>query len=205
MITCKELRQRARNSLDNKIFGGTWLFALLACAIISLINAVLGGTGVLAIVLFVFAGCLEFGLCAYFLNNARAKENKADLKQLFKGFTTNISKNIVAGMLVAVFTALWSLLFVIPGIVKSYAYSMTFYIMNDNPNLSASEAIKESQRMMKGYKMKAFLLDLSFIGWLFVGALCCGIGTLWVAPYMAAAKTELYQHIRANAQNAVNP
>ena len=54
--------------------------------------------------------------------------------------------------------------------------------------------------MMKGYKMKAFLLDLSFIGWLIVGALCCGIGTLWVAPYMAAAKAELYEEIRkANA------
>ena len=200
MITCKELRQRARNSLDNKIFGSTWLFALLACAIISLINGVLGASVYLSIVLVVFGGCLEFGLCAYFLNNARAQENKADLKQLFKGFTTNISKNIVAGLLVAIFTALWSILFVIPGIVKSYAYSMTFYIMNDNPELSASEAIKESQRMMKGYKMKAFLLDLSFIGWLFVGALCCGIGTLWVAPYMAAAKAELYEEIRsANA------
>lgn len=204
MITCKELRQRARNSLDNRIFGSTWLFALLACAIIGFINGTLGATGFLSVVVLVFGGCLEFGLCAYFLNNARS-QNKGDLKQLFNGFTNNISKNIVAGLLVAVFTALWSILFVIPGIVKSYAYSMTFYIMNDNPNLSASEAIKESQRMMKGYKMKAFLLDLSFIGWLFVGALCCGIGTLWVAPYMTAAKTELYEHIRANAQNAVNP
>jgi uncharacterized membrane protein len=155
----------------------------------------------LSIVLVVFGGCLEFGLCAYFLNNARAQENKADLKQLFKGFTTNIGKNIVAGLLVAVFTALWSILFVIPGIVKSYAYSMTFFIMRDNPSISAYDAIKESEKMMKGYKMKAFLLDLSFIGWLIVGALCLGVGTLWVAPYMLSAKTELYEYIRLNPIN----
>ena len=205
MITCKELRQRARNSLGNDILCETWLYALLPCAIVAIAFAVLELSYVLALASLFIGGCLEFGLCTYFLNNARGQKNKSDLKPLLSGFTEDIGRNMIAGFLVSVFVMMWSLLFIIPGVVKGYAYSMTFFIMRDNPNISAYDAMKESEKMMKGYKMKAFLLDLSFIGWIFVGVLCLGVGILWVAPYMIAAKTELYEHIRANAQNAVNP
>ena len=200
MITCKELRERARNSLENNIFGGTWLFALLACFVVSGITSVLAGSTVLAILVPIFYGCFQFGLVSFFLNTVRRTADKNDLKPLISGFTDNITRNIASGLLVSLFVFLWSLLLVIPGIVMAYAYSMTFYIMKDNPNLTALEAMKKSKEMMNGYKMQAFLLDLSFIGWWIVGILTCGIGTLWVAPYAQAAKTELYEYIRANRQ-----
>ena len=95
-------------------------------------------------------------------------------------------------------TFLWTCLFIIPGIVMGYAYSMTFYIMKDHPEYSALEAIRASKEMMKGYKMKLFLLQLSFIGWEIVAVLfCCGIGLLWVEPYKQAAIAELYEHIKS--------
>ena len=90
------------------------------------------------------------------------------------------------------------MLFVIPGIIKSCSYALTFYIRADNPSLSATEAITESRRMMDGYKMKYFMLQLSFIGWIIVGALCLGVGTLWVAAYMQTATAVFYEEVKAS-------
>ena len=199
MASCSELRARARASLENNIFSGSWLFTLLACVLINLVANVLTGTGVLAPVLFIVYGCLQFGLFSFILDGVRKNENKNELNTLFTGFTENLGRNILTGILYQVFIILWTLLFIIPGIVMSYAYSMTFFILKDNPEMSALDAIKASKKMMKGYKMKAFLLDLSFIGWIFISVFCCcGIGMLWVTPYMQAAKAELYEEIKLN-------
>ena len=199
MISCSELRKRARFALGGNIFSGSWLFALLACVVVNLISSVLSSTGVLAPIVFVIYGCLQLGLCSFILNSTRGSENKDDLNTLFTGFTDNLGGNMIAGMLVQIFTFLWSLLFIIPGIVMGYAYSMTFFIMRDHPEYSALEAIRASKKMMRGYKMKAFLLDFSFIGWIFIGLFCCcGIGLLWVTPYMLASRAQLYEYIRSN-------
>ena len=101
-----------------------------------------------------------------------------------------------ASLLVLVFTFLWSLLFIIPGIVKAYSYAMTPYIVHDNPEMPVRECIRQSQRMMKGYKMKLFLLDLSFIGWILLGIISFGIGLLWVRPYMETAHAKFYEELR---------
>ena len=90
------------------------------------------------------------------------------------------------------YTFLWSLLFIIPGIVKSYSYAMTPYILLDRPELSATDAIKESEKMMNGHKMELFILDLSFIGWILLSMLTCGILVLYVEPYMMATKSAFY-------------
>ena len=200
MISCSELRRRARGALGNSIFNGSWLFALLACVVVSLITSVLSSTGVLAPLVFIIHGCLQFGLCSFFLKSIRGSEDKDDLNTLFTGFTENLGRNILAGILVIIFTFLWTCLFIIPGIVMGYAYSMTFYIMKDHPEYSALEAIRASKQMMKGYKMKLFLLQLSFIGWEIVAIIfCCGIGLLWVEPYKQAAIAELYEHIKSGS------
>ena len=91
---------------------------------------------------------------------------------------------------------LWSLLFVIPGIVKACSYAMTFYIKAENPNLTATEAITESRKMMDGHKLDYFFLQLSFIGWYIVGAICLGIGVLWVNTYREASNAIFYEHIK---------
>ncbi len=105
----------------------------------------------------------------------------------------------VGGMiLVGIFTFLWTLLLVIPGIIKAFSYSMTKYILDDNPELSASEAIHRSRMMMKGHKFDLFWLYLSFIGWAFLCLLTCGIGFLWLGPYMQTAEAAFYEEVKTD-------
>lgn len=105
-------------------------------------------------------------------------------------------KNVWAMFLYTVFVFLWSLLLLIPGIIKAYAYSLTPYILKDNPQLSANEAINLSCKMMKGHKFDLFLLHLSFIGWYILNVFTFGIGMLWLMPYITTAQAAFYQDIK---------
>ena len=100
--------------------------------------------------------------------------------------------------LMALFTMLWTFLFIIPGIVKAFAYAMTPYILEEHPELSANEAIDRSVAMMKGHKFDLFYLILSFIGW---GLLCIPtlmIGTLWLNPYIYTSMAAFYEDVKAD-------
>ena len=192
MISRPELRARARQTLGGNLFGNQWLFPLLVAIIISAATTIAGYTFVLVIVL---TGSIMVGSAAYFIGIVRG--NKADdLNPLVNGFKDDFGGNLVTGLLVTLFTFLWSLLFIIPGIVKSYSYAMTYFIKNDKPGITGQQAITESRKMMKGYKWKLFMLDLSFIGWYIVGALCLGVGTLWVTPYHQTAKAHFYEELK---------
>lgn len=105
-------------------------------------------------------------------------------------------RNVWAVLLVAIFTFLWTLLLVIPGIVKGLAYSMTFFIIRDYPELSVNQAINLSDKMMKGRKFDFFYLNLSFIGWMLLSVLTCGIGLVWLCPYMYASYASFYQDVK---------
>lgn len=94
------------------------------------------------------------------------------------------------------FISLWSLLLIIPGFIKYYAYALTPYILIDNPELSANQAINLSQKMMKGHKFDMFILHLSFIGWIFLSIFTFGIGLLWLLPYMMTAQAAFYQDVK---------
>lgn len=102
--------------------------------------------------------------------------------------------------LVGIYTFLWSLLFVIPGIVKAYSYSMSLYILAENKGKSARECIRESMIMTEGYKMDLFVLDLSFIGWALVTAITFGLAGIWVVPYMQATKVNAYRFLKAKKE-----
>ncbi|WP_332892325.1 DUF975 family protein [Lottiidibacillus patelloidae] len=108
----------------------------------------------------------------------------------------NYSLKIVAtSIFVWIFTFLWFLLLIIPGIIKGIAYSQTYFILKDNPDLMPLEAITESRKRMNGLKWKFFLLNLSFIGW---GILCIftlGIGLLWLIPYITTSLAAFYQEL----------
>ncbi|CAM3766965.1 DUF975 family protein [Mesobacillus thioparans] len=106
-------------------------------------------------------------------------------------------KVIGTSILVGIFTILWSLLLIIPGIIKGISYSQVFFLLKDNPQLSALEAITESKTRMKGYKWKYFLLNLSFIGWAFIAVFTLGIGFLWLAPYVSTANATFYNELIA--------
>ena len=98
--------------------------------------------------------------------------------------------------LVALFTYLWSLLFIIPGIVKSFSYSMSLYILEENRGMGALECIRRSQAMTNGHKMDLFVLHLSFIGWFLLSYFTLCIALIWVLPYMAATFTNAYNWMK---------
>ena len=106
------------------------------------------------------------------------------------------ARTVGAVLLVFVYTLLWTLLLVIPGIIKAYSYSMTFYILRENPEMTAGDAITASQKMMDGHKMDLFLLSLSFIGWAILASITFGIGYLWLIPYIYTAYAALYETLK---------
>ena len=122
-------------------------------------------SGIAGIYQFILEGVLQFGLMTFLLNTMRTRKVENGL--LFAGFGVFL-KAFLAGLLVDIFTGLWMLLFVIPGIIAIYRYFATFYIMVDNPQLGSFDCITASKNMMKGNKAKVFLTHLSFIGWIIV-------------------------------------
>ena len=117
-----------------------------------------------------------------------------------KGFSENFGRHVGGYLLVMLYTFLWSLLFIIPGIIKGLSYSMTTYILADEPDLSAQEALRRSQQMMMGHKGQLFLLQLSFIGWHFLSLFTFGLlEPLFIVPWINAATTEFYEDLRTEA------
>ena len=111
------------------------------------------------------------------------------------GHFRNWKTAVAAGFLRGLYVILWSLLFVIPGIVAGYSYAMTNYILAEHPELTASEAIDKSKQMMYGNRGRLFCLQLSFIGWDLLCILTLGIGNLWLIPYKQAAEAAFYREV----------
>ena len=118
-----------------------------------------------------------------------------EIKDSFSGFDDFFSAFKVT-LLVGLYTFLWSLLFIIPGIVKGYSYSMAMYVLADNKGKSAKECIAESKAMTEGHKMDLFVLDLSFIGWYLLSALTCGLALLYLVPLLNATHANVYETIK---------
>ena len=133
---------------------------------------------------------LEVGCYGFLKENV--KRGDADLGVLKTGFQA-YGHTFVTLLLRDIFLILWTILFIIPGIIKAYSYRMVPFILRDHPELSATEVIKASQEMMKGQKWNTFVLDLSFIGWLLLSAVTIGIvGVFWTNPYMQSTNAALY-------------
>lgn len=193
MISNSDIRARARATLGGSIFKSEWLYALVVCLVVSAISGALAFTGVGTILV---AGILYVASAAYFLGRVRNSVAHDSLSACIDGVKNDLGGALILGVLHTLFIALWTLLFIIPGIVKSFSYAMAFYIKCDHPAVSATDAITMSRRMMKGYKGKYFCLQLSFFGWMIVGALCFGIGTLWVNAYVSAANAAFYEELK---------
>ncbi len=177
---------------------GNWGTAILAYLIYTLIlGAVSSFTGIGGLIL---GGPLMVGLVAVFLSLIRAGKPKLDL--LFENITENFVSKMVTYILYNVYLFLWSLLFFIPGMIKTYSYAMTFYILRDHPELTANEAITRSRKMMDGHKWQLFCLDFSFIGWILLSVLTCGILVIMVAPYQMASHAAFYESIKGEDGSA---
>ena len=136
------------------------------------------------------ANPIEVGCSAFFRDNTEAPP--APLSTIKTGFQ-NYGHTFVTLFLRDLFLLLWSLLLLIPGIIKAYSYCMVPYILADHPELTATETIARSKEMMNGNKWQAFLLDLSFIGWILLGILTLGLVLVfWTAPYMQSSNAALY-------------
>lgn len=140
---------------------------------------------------------LEVGSRKYFVQLGQFKNTEKCYSFAFDGSNY---KGIISTMLLkGVYNFLWSLLFIIPGIIKSYSYRMVPYILADNPNIGADKAITLSRRMMDGHKFNTFVLELSFFGWYLLGLLVFVVGILFVNPYAFATDAQLYLVLRRNA------
>lgn len=177
-----EYRALARKQLKGK-WGMAALFIFISNCFASLFSILLSGP-------------TSYGTATYFMKITRSEEPL--LEDMFGGFKYFINTFLLY-LVTWLFTTLWSLLFIIPGIVAALRYSMAYYIMNDNPGISAMEAINQSKEMMKGHKGKLFLLNLSFIGWGFLSvSFTFGIGLLWVGAYFNTAKINFYEDLKRN-------
>ena len=143
---------------------------------------------------------LLFPLIVGFLNAFRFLLVRGDNRltdNMFSITFKNYLHNLWGYLLVYIFTFLWTLLFILPGIVKAFSYAMTPYILEENPELSANDAIDRSRAMMKGHKFDLFYLYLSFIGWGILCLLTFGIGFFWLGPYVFTAKAAFYEDVKA--------
>lgn len=194
-MTREQMKEMAKAQLGKQIFGSTWLTAvvvvIIQLALAYLVNFIPGVGQIASIVI---TGPISYGVGAMFLKQTRTGE-KMDIGDIFNGFRDDFSNTFLIGLMTFVFTFLWSLLFIIPGIVKQYSYSMAMYIKYDHPDYDWRQCIKESERLMSGHKGELFILDLSFLGWMIVGSLCLGVGTLWVNAYMNAAHSQFYENL----------
>ena len=145
---------------------------------------------ILGILYTIFIGnIIVVGKNGYFIKN---HNENPELSEIFKGFKGNYLNVVKIMFLMDLKTLLWLFLFIVPGIIKAYEYSMIPYLLAENPNLSTFQVFSLSKQMTTGQKMDLFVLDLSFLGWIILGALCCGIGLLFVQPYPEATKAEVY-------------
>ena len=136
---------------------------------------------------------MTVGVCNYFIKNT---DSAPSFKDAFSGFKVKYGRNIGTLLLVGIKTVLWTLLFIIPGIIKSYEYAIIPYILADDAEISSKEAFKKAKEMMAGNKWRLFKLEFSFIGWVILCVLTLGIGTLFLIPYINAATAEFYAELK---------
>lgn len=194
----EEIRREARELLKDK-WGNLVLVWLILYAIFALAPTATFGFG--GIVPLIVGGPFMVAICAIFLKLHRREDFR--IEEMFDGFK-DFSRTLVAYLLVTLYTFLWSLLLIVPGIIAAISYSMTFYIMAEDPKIEAQEAMRKSQQMMFGHKTEFFMLMLSFIGWFFLACLTFGVGFLFLSSYTSMAATIFYQRLKgvASQQNS---
>ena len=194
----------ATNTINNGSGDTSYSGILSAMSITSLtyiLGAVMAIVSVLIIVglvQYVIGSFVSLGLIQYNLDLIDGRD--AEFSQIFSQ-APMFGKAFWLRLRMSIFTFLWTLLLIIPGIIKSYAYSMSGFILTENPEMTAKEAMQVSEKMMVGNKWRLFCLQISFIGWQFLCVLSLGIGFLWLKPYMNAAIAAFYDEISREPLN----
>ena len=192
-ISNSEIRARARKALENNPFRRIWVMLVLmgfvTSAILGAANYLCFGLGFLLL-----SGPLYIGLYKIYL---RVATDDSDIKfeHLFEG-CYNFAPGLALGVMHTLIIFLWSLLFLIPGIIKAYSYSMAYFIKSEHPEYGWRECLDESAFLMRGNKMRLFKLHMSFFGWIILASLTLGICSFWVEAYMNTATAILYEELK---------
>jgi uncharacterized membrane protein len=208
MVSSKNLRMLGLESLKGK-----WLLAIIITIfalfvlpnILHLINPGIKDWSIYFYIdkawVILTTGAFWLGRDMFFLYLVR--KNETNFSQLFSYFRSiKLFLNSFAYyVFITIYLILWGLLLVIPGIIKSYSYSLTPFLLIDNPELSVNQAITKSRKLMNGKKLNLFLLDLSFIGWLILSVLTFGVGFIWLAPYYRSTVAQFYQQVLSMEKN----
>ena len=198
MPTRAELKQYAKQCMKEQTLNPilvTLVYTLIAIAI-SLLSAILGVTVLIPMILSIVSSVLQVNYTYYCMKVARREQGEyTDLAYGFRDIKYTL-KLFALVFAIAIFTSLWSLLFIIPGVMKALEYSQAIMIMIENPEKEIMEVIRESQTMMNGHRMEYFILSLSFIPWNLLSSLTLGIASLWVMPYMSITFVHYYYALR---------
>ena len=182
-----ELRAEARVALTDK-----WVMGAVTTLVFGAVSGAASYIPVVGTILVALP--MIYGYSIVMLSVMRGGE--MNIGGLFDGFN-DFGRIVGTKLLQAIYTFLWTLLLVIPGIIKNYSYAMTDFILKDQPELANNAAIEKSMAMMDGNKMKLFLLDLSFIGWAILCLFTFGIGFLFLQPYVQSAHAAFYEDLKA--------
>jgi len=191
------LMKAARESLTGK-WGVAILTFLIYILLTSASDSVKPHGSILtfrAALTLIIGGPLALGAAIFSLSISRGKE--ARLEQIFLGFN-NFSTSLIAYLLMVLYVLLWTLLLIVPGIIAALGYSMTFYILADDPLIKPQDALKKSKSMMDGYKLKLFYLCLRFFLLALLCILTLGIGFLWLFPFVHITLAKFYDDIKGN-------
>lgn len=200
MWTRAGLKERSKASLKMYYWNGVLVVFLagLISGLLSLLGTLAGAlipvVGSLLVTIFA-TNIIAAGIVRYF-TISELNGSDAGVGELFGCFQNGYGRIALVMFLRSLFIGLWSLLLVVPGIIKYYEYYMVPYLVAEYPEKDRKEIFSLSKQMMTGYKFDTFVLELSFIGWFLLGVLACGIGTLFVMPYFEGTKAQLYLHLK---------
>ena len=196
MKTNKELRAQALASLK-----GNWGPAVLLSLIFLAISGVSSFVPGVSLIVSILVGLpLSVGVYEAFRRLVLGEKVQL-IEYSFNLSFNNWKHNVLVMLLMTIYTMLWSLLLIVPGIIKSLSYALTPYIVAEQPELSANESIELSMKMMDGHKLDLFILYLSFIGWYLLSILTLCIGMLWVMPYMYTTMAAFYEDVKAEYES----
>lgn len=197
MKTIKELKANARQQLKGQwasAVGIVFLYNVLI-ALLNLFNFIpfLG-----TILIIILTAPFMLGLIIFSLKFKRDEEYS--VSTLFDGFK-QFASSLGLYLWMSLWIFLWMLLLIIPGIIKAISYSMSFYILADNPNVGVRNALSLSKQLMDGFKWKFVVMNLSFIGWAILSLLSLGIGFLWLMPYIQITLANFYDDVKEHASD----
>mgnify|MGYP003418389840 FL=1 len=202
-VSRAEIKAQAKEQLRGKV----WMFFLVNVIVyailipISFLAEMEGAASIIGLIaMYVVTPPLEIGLVMVYLDVTYG--DPVEISTLFKGFKM-MGKSIALFLWMLLFILLWSCLFIIPGIIKSYSYSMAWYILAENPDMTAREALTESKIIMNGHKFDFFVLQLSFFLWAMLIVVTLGIAAIYVSPYQQLTFTNFYHHIKRQPAAAV--